>query len=59
MAFDRAVITLSGFNSPYAGEALLPHSILRRLRSSEHFGGKFGFGGAKKPPSFSFFFFFA
>ena len=42
---------------PYADEAPHSHFILRRLRYSEHFGGKFGSVGAKKLLSFSFFFF--
>lgn len=57
MAFGHEVITFSGFKLPYAGVAPQVHSILRWLWSSEYFGGKLGFVGAKKPPSFSFFFF--
>lgn len=38
------------YNLPHAGEASHPHSILSRLGPSarEHFGGRFGYGGAKK-----------
>jgi len=53
MAFNFSVITFSGFNLPYAGVAPHPHSIFKRLGSIEHFGEKFGSGGARKPPSFS------
>ena len=55
MAFGRGVITFMGLNLPYARVAPHLYSILRRLGSSEHFGGRFGSGGAKTPPSFSFF----
>ena len=39
MAFGCAVITFSGFNSPYAAKAPRAHSILRGLGSSEHLLG--------------------
>ena len=55
MALCCAVITFSGFTLPYAGVARHPQYILRRLRSSEDFGGNFGSGGAKKQPLFLFF----
>ena len=53
------VITFIDFNLRYAGVALhsLSSSILRRLASSEQFGGQFCSGGAEIPRSFSFFFF--
>ena len=55
MAFSHALITFSGLNLPYAGDAPHPHLNLRRVRHSEHFGGKSGSVGAKKLLSFSFF----
>lgn len=55
MALIRAVITLSGFTLPYAGVAPHPQQILRRLRSSEYFGGKCGSGGAENHHYFLFF----
>ena len=38
------------YNLPHAGEASHPRSTLSRLGPSarEHFGGRFGYGGAKK-----------
>ena len=56
MVFGRAVITFSGFNLPYAGQAPHQHSILRKMGSSEHFGGKFGSGGTKIHRQFLFLF---
>lgn len=53
MTFNLSVITFSGFNLTYGSVAPHPHSIFKRLGSSEHFDDKFGFGGAKKLPSFS------
>lgn len=50
------------YNLPQAGEASHPHSILSRLgpRAREHFGGRCGYGGAKKKtPSFSLSLFFS
>ena len=41
MAFRRVVISSSGFNLLYVGVAPHLHSILRRLATGEHFGGKF------------------
>ena len=41
MALGSAVITFGDLNLPSAGKDPHPHSILRRLESTEHFGRKF------------------
>lgn len=55
MTLCCAVISFSSFTLPYAGVAPHPPYILRRLRSSEDFGGNFCSSGAKNHRYFFFF----
>ena len=49
MVLGCVVITFSGFK--FAGVALHPHTILRKVGATDHFGGKFGSGGAASSSS--------